>query len=82
VWLYFRFSLSLQLVEEMLLERGIIVSYETIRRWAGKRRGLCQATAKQEAIANGHLASGRGDDFHRRPEPLALTSRRSGRLRS
>jgi transposase-like protein len=29
VWLYFRFPLSLHLVEEMLLERGIIVSYET-----------------------------------------------------
>jgi putative transposase len=36
VWLYFRFSLSLRLVEEMLLERGIVVSYETIRRWARK----------------------------------------------
>jgi putative transposase len=36
VWLYFRFPLSLRLVEEMLLERGIVVSYETIRRWARK----------------------------------------------
>ena len=27
VWLYFRFPLSLRLVEEMLLERGIVVSY-------------------------------------------------------
>jgi putative transposase len=36
VWLYFRFPLSLRLVEELLLERGIIVSYETIRRWAAK----------------------------------------------
>jgi putative transposase len=36
VWLYFRFPLSLRLVEEMLLERGIIVSYETVRRWAVK----------------------------------------------
>ena len=36
VWLYFRFPLSLRLVEEMLLERGIIVSYETIRRWSRK----------------------------------------------
>jgi putative transposase len=31
-----RFPLSLRLVEEMLLERGIVVSYETIRRWAKK----------------------------------------------
>src|SRR3712207_8973549 len=37
VWLYFRFPLSLWLVEELLLERGIVVSYETIRRWAAKR---------------------------------------------
>ena len=36
VWLYFRFSLSLRLVEEMLLEHGIVVSYETIRRWGRK----------------------------------------------
>src|SRR4029453_13671996 len=36
VWLYFRFPLSLRLVEELLLERGIIVSYETIRRWGRK----------------------------------------------
>ena len=36
VWLYFRFPLSLRLVEEMLLERGIAVSYETIRVWAMK----------------------------------------------
>ncbi|WP_434520200.1 IS6 family transposase [Methylosinus sporium] len=36
VWLYFRFPLSLRLVEEMLLERGIAVSYETVRRWAMK----------------------------------------------
>ncbi|ANY83799.1 transposase (plasmid) [Microvirga ossetica] len=36
VWLYFRFPLSLRLVEEMLLERGIVVSYETVRRWTLK----------------------------------------------
>ncbi len=36
VWLYFRFPLSLRLVEEMLLERGILVSYETVRRWSLK----------------------------------------------
>lgn len=36
VWLYYRFPLSLRLVEEMLLESGIMVSYETIRRWGIK----------------------------------------------
>ncbi|ATI43762.1 IS6 family transposase (plasmid) [Pacificitalea manganoxidans] len=33
VWLYCRFNLSLREVEEMFLERGFDVSYETIRRW-------------------------------------------------
>ncbi len=32
VWLYFRFPLSLRMVEEMLAGRGILVSHETIRR--------------------------------------------------
>ena len=36
VWLYFRFSLSYRDVEDMLAERGIDVSYETVRRWALK----------------------------------------------
>ena len=30
VWLYYRFPLSLRLVEEMLLERGIVVSYDVV----------------------------------------------------
>ena len=36
VWLYCRFNLSFREVEEMFLERGIDVSYETIRRWVAK----------------------------------------------
>jgi putative transposase len=36
VWLDFRFPLSLRLVEELLLERGILAPYEAIRRWAVK----------------------------------------------
>jgi len=36
VWLYCRFNLSLREVEEMFLQRGIDVSYETIRRWVVK----------------------------------------------
>jgi hypothetical protein len=34
VWLYFRFPLSLRMVEEMLAARGIEVSHETVRQWA------------------------------------------------
>jgi putative transposase len=47
IWLYFRFALSYRDVEDMLAERGIDVSYETVRRWALKfgaiipRHGSC-----------------------------------------
>jgi putative transposase len=33
---YFRFSLSLRDVEELLLGRGVVVTYETIRCWRAK----------------------------------------------
>ena len=36
VWLYFRFPLSFRDVEDLVAERGIDVSYETVRRWALK----------------------------------------------
>ena len=36
VWLYHRFSLSYRDVEELLAERGIIVTYETVRQWCLK----------------------------------------------
>ena len=36
VWLYFRFPLSLRDVEDMLSQRGIDVSYETVRRWSSE----------------------------------------------
>src|SRR4051794_37286197 len=36
IWLYFRFPLSLRMVEEMLAARGVLVSHETVRQWALK----------------------------------------------
>ena len=36
VWLYFRFPLSLRMVDELLAARGIFVSHETVRQWARK----------------------------------------------
>jgi putative transposase len=36
VWLYIRFTLSYRDVEELLAERGLDVSYETVRRWVLK----------------------------------------------
>ncbi len=36
VWLYFRFPLSLRMVDELLAARGIVASYEAVRQWARK----------------------------------------------
>ena len=36
VWLYYRFNLSHRDIEDLLAERGIIVSYESIRLWCKK----------------------------------------------
>ena len=36
VWLYVRFTLSYRDVEDLLAERGLDVSYETVRRWVLK----------------------------------------------
>src|SRR5208283_5203866 len=33
IWLYLRFTLSLRDVEDLLVERGVAVSYETVQRW-------------------------------------------------
>src|SRR4051812_46761831 len=36
IWLYLRFTLSYRDVEELLAERGLDISYETVRRWVLK----------------------------------------------
>ncbi|GAB2451860.1 IS6 family transposase [Streptomyces incanus] len=36
VWLYHRFPLSFREAGELMLERGVVVSYETVRRWCAK----------------------------------------------
>jgi putative transposase len=57
VWLYYRFPLSFREVEEMMLERGIVVSHETIRQWCAKFG---------QAFANGlrRRRSRLGDKWH------------------
>ena len=39
VWIYFRFNLSHRDIEDLLAQRGIIVSYESIRCWCIKFGG-------------------------------------------
>ncbi len=36
VWLCFRLPLSFREVEELMLERGVLLSHETVRRWCAK----------------------------------------------
>jgi putative transposase len=55
--LYFRFSLSFRDVDEMMAERGVVVSYETIREWCQK---FGQSYAKRLRARRGHL----GDRWH------------------
>jgi hypothetical protein len=40
IWLYVRFTLSFRDVEDFLAERGIFVSYETVRRWVNHFGGF------------------------------------------
>jgi hypothetical protein len=62
IWLYLRFTLSLRDVEDLLAERGIMVSYETVRRWVNHfgrydRGGPAQTPAQathDAAIARRH----------------------------
>jgi putative transposase len=42
VWAYHRFALSTADVQDLLAERGVIVSRETIRLWVNRFGGLCR----------------------------------------
>src|SRR5712672_2137909 len=57
VWLYFRFPLSLRMVEEMLAARGISVTHETIRQWGLKFGGEFANRIRRRAPR-------RGDKWH------------------
>ena len=57
VWLYHRFCLSFREVEELLAERGVTVTYETIRQWCQK---FGPAYARKLKKRQGRL----GDTWH------------------
>jgi putative transposase len=48
VWLYYRFNLSYRDIEDLLAERGIAVSYETIRLWCVKFGALYSKRLKRK----------------------------------
>ena len=47
IWLYLRFTLSYRDVEDLLAERGLDISYETVRRWVLKFGPLIARTLRQ-----------------------------------
>ena len=48
LWLYYRFSLSHRDIEDLLAERGIIVTRESIRLWCIKFGALCARILKRK----------------------------------
>src|SRR5215813_6681738 len=57
VWLYFRFGLSFRDVEELLLERGVVVTYEASRKW-------CRTCGQPYANQLRHRRPRLGDKWH------------------
>ena len=57
IWLYLRFTLSLRDVEDLLAERGIAVSYETVRRWVNHFGPMIAADLRKRR--QGTVMSGR-----------------------
>jgi hypothetical protein len=76
VWLYFRFPLSLRMVEEMLAARGIEVSHETVWEWALK---VGQSLANQLRRSCWQSDKWHLDEVvHQHREPEALTMAGAG----
>jgi len=69
VWLYFRFPLSLRMVEDMLAARGIEVSHETIRSWAEKFGREYSRRVRRRSPA-------RGDKWHLDEVVITIRGRR------
>ncbi|EFH80902.1 IS6 family transposase [Ktedonobacter racemifer] len=57
VWLYFRFSLSFRDVEELMAERGVVLTFETVRQW-------CLNFGQMYANELRHRRAKPGDKWH------------------
>src|SRR3954471_17559745 len=79
VWLYFRFPLSLRMVEEMLAARGLDVSHETVRQWARKfGQTFANQIRRKLPDPGDKWAPGRSVPDDQGQEALALAGRRPG----
>jgi putative transposase len=70
IWLYFRFSLSYRDVQEMMAERGVIMSHEAVRYW-GRKFGQGYANELRRRRARP------GDKWHLDEAFLTINSARS-----
>src|ERR1700730_10892657 len=80
IWLYIRFTLSFRDVEDLLAERGIMVSYETVRRWVNHFGPMVAADPAQTPTQTPHdLASRRSlsENLERGVFPSGTPARRS-----
>jgi transposase-like protein len=76
VWLYHRFPLSLREVQEMVAQRGVVVSHETVRQWCSKlgqtyanglRRACASALVRQMSQVCHETVSKGGSDPNPHP---------------
>src|ERR1700758_5716217 len=90
VWLYLRFTLSYRGIEDLLAERGLDISYETVRSWVLKfgpvpgsaparqpSRVAADAQASQEARICAEVAGHRQAALLRLGIPASTTDRSS-----
>ena len=76
VWLYHRFNLSHRDIEDLLAERGIEASYESVRLWCNKFRPLF--SKRHRGATTLPMASRRPGRRRRRRLPAAAQERRGG----
>jgi putative transposase len=53
VWFYYRFAVSFRETEEVLAARGVLVSYESVRRWCDKFAHLYDAGLRRRRVRTG-----------------------------
>ena len=83
VWLYHRFTLSLRGVEELMLARGVVVTYETIRSWCAKFGPDYAAPVTSLATpSRRRMAPRRGVREDQRHHPLPVARGRPARQRA
>jgi hypothetical protein len=72
IWLYLQFTLSLRDIEDWLAERGVAVSYETVRRSVNHFGPMIAADLRRRRLKP-HTKSAASGSQERGPNPSRLT---------